>query len=209
MLCPFKLFDCSHGGKGYKFTMFEFCSALEKHNFFLPFLICLNNTYYRFTDPCGSSPARHLCLDSLLHPIFRNPTSRNQIFLLFIFTLWKWEQREWQSAQDRLWFFSGCCFRRCRGSIWCTVRRWNALLSFSLSEAESKEQHGVWDPMPEFTIPSPHVHSSVDSKTFTMGNHGIKKIIWNGQGYRQSHWVRLTVTVCILFCVQWESAWVL
>ncbi len=37
-------------------------------------------------------------------------------------------------------------------------------------------------------------------------NHGIKKIIWNGHGYRQSHWVRLTVTVCILFCVQWESA---
>jgi hypothetical protein len=28
--------------------------------------------------------------------------------------------------------------------------------------------------------------------------HGIKKIIWNGHGYRQSHWVRLTVTVCIL-----------
>jgi hypothetical protein len=37
-------------------------------------------------------------------------------------------------------------------------------------------------------------------------SHGIKKIIWNGHGYRQSHWVRLTVTVCILFCVQWESA---
>jgi hypothetical protein len=36
-----------------------------------------------------------------------------------------------------------------------------------------------------------------------------KEVIWNGHGYRQSHWVRLTVTVCILFCVQWESAWVL
>ncbi len=32
--------------------------------------------------------------------------------------------------------------------------------------------------------------------------HGIKKVIWNGHGYRQSHWVRLTVTVCILFCVR-------
>ncbi len=30
--------------------------------------------------------------------------------------------------------------------------------------------HGVWDPMPELTITSPHVHSRVDSKTFTMGN---------------------------------------
>ncbi len=34
-------------------------------------------------------------------------------------------------------------------------------------------------------------------------HHRIK----NGHGYRQSHWVRLTVTVCILLCVQWESAW--
>jgi hypothetical protein len=31
---------------------------------------------------------------------------------------------------------------------------------------------------------------------------------WNGHGYRQSHWVRLTVTVCILFCSWWECAWV-
>jgi hypothetical protein len=37
------------------------------------------------------------------------------------------------------------------------------------------------------------VHIAVD---FTL-YHGIKKIIWNGHGYRQSHWVRLTVTV---FC---------
>ncbi len=35
------------------------------------------------------------------------------------------------------------------------------------SEAESKEKHGVWDPMPELTIiTSPYV----DSDTFTMGN---------------------------------------
>ncbi len=31
-----------------------------------------------------------------------------------------------------------------------------------------------------------------------------KEVIWNGHGYRQSHWVRLTVTVCILFCSWWE-----
>jgi hypothetical protein len=35
-------------------------------------------------------------------------------------------------------------------------------------EAESKEKHGVWDPLPELTITSPFVHSRVDSKTFTM-----------------------------------------
>jgi hypothetical protein len=38
------------------------------------------------------------------------------------------------------------------------------------SEAESKEKHGVWDPMPELTITAPYVHSRVDSSTFTMGN---------------------------------------
>jgi hypothetical protein len=38
------------------------------------------------------------------------------------------------------------------------------------SEAESKEKHGVWDPLPELTITSPYVHSRVDSNTFTMGN---------------------------------------
>ncbi len=38
------------------------------------------------------------------------------------------------------------------------------------------------------------------AETITIGiTHGIKKVIWNGHGYRQSHCVRLTVTVCILF----------
>jgi hypothetical protein len=37
-------------------------------------------------------------------------------------------------------------------------------------EAESKEKHGVWDPIPEMTITSPFVHSRVDSNTFFMGN---------------------------------------
>ncbi len=34
------------------------------------------------------------------------------------------------------------------------------------TEAESKEKHGVWDPMPELTITLPYV----DSYTFTMGS---------------------------------------
>jgi hypothetical protein len=38
------------------------------------------------------------------------------------------------------------------------------------SEAESKEKHGVWDPMPELTTTSPYVHSRVDSNTFTLDN---------------------------------------
>ncbi len=37
-------------------------------------------------------------------------------------------------------------------------------------EAEYKEKHDEWDPIPELTITSPHVQSSVDSNTFTMGN---------------------------------------
>jgi hypothetical protein len=37
--------------------------------------------------------------------------------------------------------------------------------------AESKEKHGVWDPIPELAIiTSPYVHSRVDSSTLTMGN---------------------------------------
>jgi hypothetical protein len=35
--------------------------------------------------------------------------------------------------------------------------------------AESKEKHGVWDPIPELTITSPCVHSRVESNIFTMG----------------------------------------
>jgi hypothetical protein len=38
------------------------------------------------------------------------------------------------------------------------------------AEAESKEKHGVWDPMPGVTITSLYVHSRVDANTFTMGN---------------------------------------
>jgi hypothetical protein len=40
----------------------------------------------------------------------------------------------------------------------------------SFSEAESIENMGVWDPMPELTITSPYVHSKVDSNTYIMGN---------------------------------------
>jgi hypothetical protein len=38
------------------------------------------------------------------------------------------------------------------------------------SEAESKEKHGACDPMPELTITSLYIQSSVDSNTFTKGN---------------------------------------
>jgi hypothetical protein len=37
-------------------------------------------------------------------------------------------------------------------------------------EAESKEEHCVWDLLPELTITSPYVHSRADSNTFTTGN---------------------------------------
>ncbi len=35
------------------------------------------------------------------------------------------------------------------------------------AEAESKEKHGVWDPMPLLTITSPHLQSIPDYSTFT------------------------------------------
>jgi hypothetical protein len=35
----------------------------------------------------------------------------------------------------------------------------------SLPEAESKEKHGVWNPLPKLTITSPYVQSRVDSNT--------------------------------------------
>jgi hypothetical protein len=38
------------------------------------------------------------------------------------------------------------------------------------SEAESKEKHGVCDPMPKLIITSPYVDSRDDSNTFPMGN---------------------------------------
>ncbi len=35
----------------------------------------------------------------------------------------------------------------------------------SLPEAESKEKHGVWNPLPKLTITSPYVHSRVSTPT--------------------------------------------
>jgi hypothetical protein len=43
-------------------------------------------------------------------------------------------------------------------------------MNLQVPEAESKEKHGVEDPMPVLTITSPYVHSRVNSNTFTMGN---------------------------------------
>jgi hypothetical protein len=42
------------------------------------------------------------------------------------------------------------------------------ILKLWAAEAESKEKHGVWDPMPELTISSTYVYSRLDSNTFTM-----------------------------------------
>ncbi len=51
-------------------------------------------------------------------------------------------------------------------------------------EAESKEKHGVWDPMPELTKTCPYVHSRVDSNTFTMANPTPWwPILWQGRLY--------------------------
>ncbi len=33
-----------------------------------------------------------------------------------------------------------------------------------MTDAESKEKHGVWDPMPKLTITSPKLHPRVDSQ---------------------------------------------
>jgi hypothetical protein len=51
------------------------------------------------------------------------------------------------------------------------------------TEAESKEKHRVWDPMPELTITSPYVHSIVDSNTFTMGNPMPESTLSPRQGF--------------------------
>jgi hypothetical protein len=38
------------------------------------------------------------------------------------------------------------------------------------TEAESKEKHCVWDPMPKLTITSPYAYSRVNSNTFAISN---------------------------------------
>jgi hypothetical protein len=50
------------------------------------------------------------------------------------------------------------------------------------SVAESKEKHGVWDPMPELATNSPYVHSKVDSSTLTMGNPMSESTLSTSQG---------------------------
>ncbi len=45
-------------------------------------------------------------------------------------------------------------------------------------EAESKEKHGAWDPMPELTITSPYVD------TFTIGNPMPESTLSPSQGLR-------------------------
>jgi hypothetical protein len=43
-------------------------------------------------------------------------------------------------------------------------------MTLQVTEAESKEKHGLGDPMPVLTITSPNVHSRVNSNTFTKSN---------------------------------------
>ncbi len=50
------------------------------------------------------------------------------------------------------------------------------LVQLKHAEDESKEKHGVWDPLPELTINSPYVHSRVDSNTFTMGKQPYARV---------------------------------
>jgi hypothetical protein len=42
-----------------------------------------------------------------------------------------------------------------------------------ITAAESKEKHGVWNPMLKLTITAPYVHSRVDSYTIYHGWAGI------------------------------------
>jgi hypothetical protein len=42
-------------------------------------------------------------------------------------------------------------------------------MTLQVTEAESREKHGVWDPMLERTLTSPYVHSRVNSNTFIRG----------------------------------------
>ncbi len=60
-------------------------------------------------------------------------------------------------------------------SVYCTVCGTVKALSAVPTETESKEKHGVpyyrvWDPVPELTVTSPYVDSSVGLNTWTMGN---------------------------------------
>jgi hypothetical protein len=50
--------------------------------------------------------------------------------------------------------------------------------SITITEAESKEKHGVWDPMPELTLTSAYV----DSKTMGMGNPMLESTLFSSQG---------------------------
>jgi hypothetical protein len=63
----------------------------------------------------------------------------------------------------------GFCDSKNEQCRWIILYWTPAALGF-LPEAESKEKHGVWDPVPELTITSPFVHFRVYSNTFTMGN---------------------------------------
>ncbi len=60
-----------------------------------------------------------------------------------------------------------------------------------MPEAESKEQHGVWDPVPGLTTTSPYVNSRENTNTFTTGNPMPESTLSLSQGL----WI-LSLTTC-------------
>ncbi len=60
-------------------------------------------------------------------------------------------------------------------------RHWWTVVCKS-TETESKETHGVWDPIPELTKTSPYVHFRVDTSTSTMCNPMPELTLSSSQG---------------------------
>jgi hypothetical protein len=88
------------------------------------------------------------------------------------------------------------------------------LYLLKITEAESIEKHGLWDPMPELTITSPYVHSRLDSNTFTMGGQSSARVdlspskglrIWPPERKRRRElkWDSGQVIFAQFYCVTW------
>jgi hypothetical protein len=56
------------------------------------------------------------------------------------------------------------------GRLWFQTENRKFTHPTDKAEAESKEKHGVWEPMPELTTAFSYYHFRVDSNTFTVGN---------------------------------------
>ncbi len=94
-------------------------------------------------------------------------------------TCWK-AGRQKNPKMIIFWLCLGVSWFRRKVRWWFYSVRVTLELTYSVcTEAESKEKHGVWDPMPELTITSPYVHSRVDSNTFTMVNQPYARVDLN------------------------------